>query len=67
MQTKTKETESSSFRQFNRNPQQILSQEELAALTDLSKNKDIVIQKSDEGNSAITVDMDNYIKRIENL
>ena len=55
---KTKETALSSFRQYNKNPQQNLSKEELAALTKLSKNKDIVIQKSDKG---------TYIKRMENL
>ena len=49
------------------NPQQNLSKEELAALTNLSKNKDIIIQKSDKGNSAVIVDKDTYIKRMENL
>ena len=56
-----------SFRQYKMNPQQNLSKEELAALTNLSKNKDIIIQKSDKGNSAVIVDKDTYIKRMENL
>ena len=47
VKTKTKETALSSFRQNNKNPQQNLSKEELAALTNLNKNKDIAIQKSD--------------------
>ena len=42
--TKTKETGFLSFRQYKMNPQQNLSKEELAALTNLSKNKNIVIQ-----------------------
>ena len=67
VKTKTKETALSSFRQCNKNPQQNLSKEELAALTNLSKNKDIVIQKSDKGNSVVIVDKDTYIKRMENL
>ena len=67
VKTKTKETTLSSFRQYNKNPQQNLSKEELAALANLSKNKDIVIQKSDKGNSAVIVDKDTYIKRMENL
>ena len=67
MKTKTKETALSSFRQYNKNPQQNLSKEELAALTNLSKNKDIVIQKPDKGNSVVIVDKDTYIKRMENL
>ena len=65
--TKNKETALSSFRQYNKNPQQSLSKEELAALTNLSKNKDMVIQKSDKGNSVVIVDKDTYIKRMENL
>ena len=56
MKTKTKETTLSSFKQYNKNPQQNLSKEELAALKSLSKNKDITIQKSDKGNSVIIVD-----------
>ena len=67
MKTITKETALSSFRQYNKNRQQNLSKEELAALTNLSKNKDIVIQKSGKGNSAVVVDKDTYIKRMENL
>ena len=65
--TKTKETALSSFRQYNKSPQQNLSKEELAALASLSKNKDIVIQKSDKGNSVVIVDKETYIKRMENL
>ena len=49
VKAKTKETALSSFRQCNKSPQQNLSKKELAALTSLSKNKDIVIQKSDKG------------------
>ena len=67
VKTKTKETALSSFRQYNKKPQQNLSKEELPALTNLGKNKDIIIQKSDKGNSAVIVDKDTYIKRMENL
>ena len=55
VKTKTKETALSSFRR------------ELTALTNLIKNNDIVIQKSDKGNSVVIVDKDTYIKRMENL
>ena len=43
VKTKTKET-ASLFRQCNKNPQQNLSKEHLAALRSLRKTKDIVIQ-----------------------
>ena len=36
-------------------------------MASLSKNKDIVIQKSDKGNSVITVDQKTYVMRMENL
>ena len=64
---KTKETALFSFRQYNKNPQQNLSKEELVALTSLSKSKDIVIQKSDNSNLVVLIDKDAYIKRMENL
>ena len=67
MKIKNKETALRSFRQYNRKPQQNLSMEELAALANLSKNNYIVIQKSEKGNSAVIVDEDTYIKRMENL
>lgn len=43
LKTKTKKTALFSFRQYNKNPQQTLFKEELAAVTSLSKNKYIVI------------------------
>ena len=67
MKAKTKEIALSSFRQYNKSPQQNLSKEELAALASLSKNKDIVIQKSDKGNSVVIVDKETFIKRMENI
>ena len=42
VKTKTKETALSSFIQYNKKPQQNLSKEELPALTNLGKNKDII-------------------------
>ena len=55
----------SSFRQYNKSPQQNISKEEVVALASLGKNKDIVIQKSDKGNSVVIVDKETYIKRME--
>ena len=65
--TKTKETALPSSRKYNKSPQQNLLKEELVALASLSKNKDIVIQKSGKGNSVVFVDKETYIKRMENL
>ena len=37
------------------------------ALKNLSQNKNIVIQKSDKGNTIVIVDRDKYIKKMENV
>ena len=52
----TKERALPSFRQYDKNRQQSLSREELTALTNLSKSKDITIQKSSRGNFVVIVD-----------
>ena len=67
MKTKIKETPLSSFRKCNKNLQQNLSKKELTVLTNLSKSKDVLIQKCYKGNSAVIVEKDTYIKRMENL
>ena len=56
VKTKTKEIALFLFRQHKKYPQQNLSKDELAALTSLSKNKDRVIQMSDEVNSVAIVE-----------
>ena len=40
--------------------------EELVALANLNKNKNVVIQKCDNGNSVVIVDSGSYIKRMGN-
>ena len=68
VKTKTKKTALFSLsRQYNKNPQQNLSKQELAALASLSRNKDIVIKKSYKGNSVVIFDRKTYIKGMENL
>ena len=64
--TKTK-TKDSSFRIYNKNVPQYLSKREFDALKNLSQNKQIVIQKSDKGNSIVIVDRDKYIEKMENF
>ena len=40
---------------------------EFIALRDFSKNKDLIIQKSDKGNSLVFVDWQDYIKKMDNV
>ena len=56
----------SSYRKYNKNPQQYLFKEEFAALASFRKIKNIVIQKFDKVHSVVIVDKDTYIRRMEN-
>ena len=65
--TKIKDVPLSSFRFYNANVPQNLSDEVLVALHRLSKNKNVVVQKADKGNSVVLVDRDVYVKHMENI
>ena len=67
VKTKIKDAALSSFRFYNANVPQNLSDEELEALDRLSKNKNLVVQKADKGNSMVLVDRDVYVKHMENI
>ena len=58
VKTKIKDAALSSFRFYNANVPQHLSDEELEALNRLSKNKNLVVQKVENGNSLVLVDRD---------
>ena len=67
LKTRTKEAALSSYRNYNNNVPQHLSKEEFLALQNLRKNKNIVIKKSDKGNSVVIVDKADYLDKMENL
>ena len=46
---------------------QNLSKEEFTALQSLSKNKDLIIQKSDKGNSVVIVQRQDYLKKMNDI
>ena len=62
IKTKTKDIALSFFHIYNNNVPQHLSKGEFNAL-----NKQIVIQKSDKGNSIVVVDRNKYIEKMENF
>ena len=64
VKTKIKDAALSSFRFYNANVPQNLSEEELEALDRLSKNKNLVVQKADKSNSVVLV---VYVKHMENI
>ena len=64
VKAKTKEEALSSYEFYENSVAQNLSKEELIALKNLSKNKDLIIQKSDKSDSVVIVDM-QVIKKMD--
>ena len=62
----TKEEALSSYRTYN-NMSQNLSLNELIALQNLSQSKDLIIQKSDKGNSVVIADTQDCIMKMNNI
>ena len=68
VKVKTKEAALSFYRYYNNNvPNNNLSKEVFIALQNLSKNKNLIIQKSDKGNSVVIVDREDYIKKMNDI
>ena len=67
VKAKTKEAALSSYRSYNNNVHQNLSKEEFTALQNLSKNKDLIIQKSDKGNSVVIVQRQDYLEKMNGI
>ena len=67
VKTKIKDAALCSFCFYNANIPQNLSDEELEALEKLSKDNNLVVQKTDKGNSVVLVDKDVYVNYMENI
>ena len=67
VKAKTKEVAPSSYRSYNSNKPQNLPKEEFIALQNLSKNKDLIIQKSDKGNSVVIVQRQDYLNKMTDI
>ena len=57
----------SSFKQASRMSDKDLSREEVKALNNLAKNKNLVIQKADKGNNIIILNRSDYFKTKQDL
>ena len=64
LKTKAKEASLSSYQNHNHNLQQHLSKKKFLTLKNLRKTENIVIQKSDNGNSVVIVD---YLDKMKNF
>ena len=67
VKAKTKEAALFSYRSYNNNVPQNLSKEEFIALQNLSKNKNLIILKSDKSNSVAIVQRQNYLKKMNDI
>ena len=66
LKLKSKEAARSSYRTYNNNVPWHLSESEIIALQNLFK-KDLIIQKSDNGNSVVIIGRQDYIKKMNIL
>ena len=68
LKSKLKELSLSSHRRLKHNAlEENLSKKELESLKNLSKNPDIVIQKSDKGNSVVILDKKVYLEKMKEM
>ena len=67
VKTKIKKEAYSSFDNYNFWSELNISKEEYLVLKGLPTNKDIILQKTDEGNSVVLVNKGDYIKRMKVL
>ena len=68
VKAKTKEAELSSYRSCNnKNVPQKLSKEKFIASQNLSRNKDLIIRKSDKGNSVVIVQRQDNLKKMHDI
>ena len=68
LKSKLKELSLSSHRRLKHNAlEENLSKKELESLKNLSKNPDIVIQKSDKGNSVFILDKKVYLEKMKEM
>ena len=65
VKTRAKEAALSSYQNYNDNVLQHLCKEEFVALQNLCKDKNCVMQKSDESNSIVIVDRTDYLDKTE--
>ena len=66
VKTRTKDA-ALSYRNYSNNVRQHIYKEEFLALQNLRQNKNIVIQKSDKGNSVVTVNIAAHLDKMNNL
>ena len=68
LKTRIKNCAFSSFNSYNKNGAPLnLTPEAFAALESLSKNENLIIQKSDKGNSIAIINKNDYLEKMRNI
>ena len=67
IKTRLKDSPFTSFRSYNYNSEINLNKNERLALSNLSNDKNIIIQKSGKGNSVVLLDKDKYLERMSKI
>ena len=67
IKTRLKDSAFTSFQSFDCNSKINLSKNERLTLNNLRNNKNIIIQKSDEGNSVVLLDKDKYLEGMSKI
>ena len=68
LKAKIKDCALSSFKLYNeKGAVSSLNKDEIVALKTLSKNKDLIIQKSDKGNSIVLINKSDYLDKMYNI
>ena len=67
VKAKPKKVAPFSYRSYKSNVPQNLCKEEFIALQNLSKNKDLIIQKSDKDNPVVIVQRQDYLNKMNDI
>ena len=68
LKARLKDSAISSLNAFNNSSgPHVLSREEKTALISLSNNLDLIIQKSDKGNSVVLIDRETYVRKVNEI
>ena len=67
IKTRLKDSAFTSFRSYNYNSEINLTKNERLALNNLSNNKNIIIRKSDKGNSLVLLDKNKYLEAMSKI
>ena len=67
IKTRLKDSAFTSFQLYNYNSEINLTKNERLALNNLSNNKNMIIQRSDKGNSIVLLDKDKYLEGMSKI